>query len=173
MNEEWRWVVGYEPYLMVSSFGRVKNLGRLVIDKNGKRKNLKEKIVNQTNSRGYKVFGMRLNSIKKNFSSHREIAKAFLPNPDNLSEVNHIDGNKSNNHVSNLEWCTRQQNVDHANANNLVNYSKKLDEFKILTIFTFKKSGLINRRISEKMNLSETTIHEVLNGKTWRKFSGI
>ncbi len=64
---------------------------------------------------------------------HRIIAKAFIPNPDNLPEVNHIDGNKANNAVSNLEWCTAKQNSQHALINGLRNNTTGKSVINILT----------------------------------------
>ena len=66
------------------------------------------------NNIGYLYVRLCNNGVTTKHRIHRLVAFAFLSNPDNLPEINHIDGNKANNHVSNLEWCTRQQNIEHA-----------------------------------------------------------
>lgn len=95
------WKVIKEPYY-ISNMGEIKNIttGRI----------LKQ----QTNDRGYKVVRVTINRKKYTFKPHREVAKAFIPNPENKPQVNHINGNKNDNRVANLEWCTNQENADHA-----------------------------------------------------------
>lgn len=95
------------------------NVGDFIITGDGKFLNkngveLKPQIV-----RGYYHVTVRINDEKSTIRIHREVAKAFIPNPDNLPEVNHKDGNKLNNRISNLEWCTRSYNVQHAYDNGL------------------------------------------------------
>jgi hypothetical protein len=69
------------------------------------------------NSKGYWRVGIQINGKQKHFAIHRLVAKAFIPNPDNLPQINHIDGNKNNNCVSNLEWCTAKYNSNYGSRN--------------------------------------------------------
>lgn len=103
--EVWKPITGYESYL-VSNFGNVKNSkGKLLsLDKTKK---------------GYLRVDLTSEGKKKHFKVHRLVAGAFIPNPNNLPQVNHKDTNKSNNHVDNLEWSNNQLNMAHAFVNNL------------------------------------------------------
>ncbi|UXO94089.1 HNH endonuclease [Pseudanabaena phage Pan5] len=106
--ELWRDVVGYENLYRVSNLGRVKSLSR-----NGC--GLKDKLVAiHLNNCGYLTVLLSNNGERKRHLVHRLVASAFILNPDNLEQVNHINGCKEDNRVENLEWCTREYNVNHA-----------------------------------------------------------
>lgn len=129
MEEVWKDVVGYEGLYQVSNLGRVKSLSRLV-DK-GKYGTIytKERILkNQKVNVNYLFVILSKDGKHKNMTVHRLMAKAFLPNPDNLSDVNHKDENPSNNFIyinkdgsvdyekSNLEWCTHKYNCNYGTS---------------------------------------------------------
>lgn len=105
-TEIWKAIEGYEGRYEVSNYGRVKSLN---YHRTGKEKVLKPAI----DSNGYWRVGLYKNSKRKFFSVHRLVAEAFLPNPQNLPEVNHKDENKANNRVENLEWCTAKYNSNY------------------------------------------------------------
>lgn len=75
--------------------------------------------------RGWLKVELWKNGQRKNFKVHRLVALTFIPNPENKPAINHIDGNKQNNHTSNLEWVTNQENTDHAKVNNLMWFQKE------------------------------------------------
>jgi len=75
----------------------------------------KHKFINQHNDgNGYLIVKIRINNKSKNIKVHRLVAQSFIENPENKPQVNHIDGNKTNNDLSNLEWVTRSENIKHA-----------------------------------------------------------
>jgi hypothetical protein len=74
----------------------------------------KNKFINGTDHQGYRRFKIIIDNELKSLLGHRIVAITFLPNPDNLAEVNHIDGNRANNNLSNLEWVSREGNQQHA-----------------------------------------------------------
>lgn len=103
MREIWKDVKGLEGKYQVSNFGRVKSL-------HYNQKNYSKVLKPQTNRCGYQT----VNIGKKVRTIHRLVAIAFIPNPKELCQVNHKDGNKTNNHVQNLEWCSVSENNLHA-----------------------------------------------------------
>ena len=106
MNELWKDIDGFEDYA-VSNRGRVKSKARL------SRQNhlLPERILSQHyNSSGYRYVDCVNDSGRKHLLVHRLVAKAFVGNPRNLNEVDHIDTNKDNNNAYNLRWCTHSEN---------------------------------------------------------------
>lgn len=112
-QEIWKPIPGYEDYYEASSFGRIKRLSGWRNGRWGKQR-VEEKILTPHDcGRGYCQVKFCVNGVRSQPSLHRLIAEAFIPNPDNLPQVNHIDGDKLNNHVDNLEWCTCAENSQH------------------------------------------------------------
>lgn len=104
-------VIGYEGLYEVTSDGDIFSVDRYTKDgKHLKRK----KIKGGKFSNGYEFVCLRKDGVNHNCLKHRIIAESFIPNPNNLPIVNHIDGDKQNNNVNNLEWCTQGYNLKHA-----------------------------------------------------------
>lgn len=116
MAEIWKDVEGYEGLYQVSNLGRVKSLTHYIIKENYKPREVKGKILTPFFDRpkGYMSVSLSKNNKIKLQRIHRLVAQAFIPNPDNLIQINHKDGNKSNNNVENLEWCSCKDNIRHA-----------------------------------------------------------
>lgn len=108
--EMWKDINGYEGYYQISNEGNVRSLDRFdgVHDRQGTiiKPSLKQN--------GYLQVGLRKHSTRKWIGIHRLVAIHFIENPDNKPQVNHIDGNKQNNNVENLEWVTAKENQNHA-----------------------------------------------------------
>jgi hypothetical protein len=112
MTEQWKAIEGYEGLYEVSNLGNVRSLDRTIRHSDGKVTNFKGQVLKYgVHYKGYLVVYLTKNSKKKSVKIHRLVATAFIPNPDNLPHVNHKDENKTNNHVSNLEWCSNKYNV--------------------------------------------------------------
>lgn len=109
--EEWKEIYGYEGLYSISNQGRVKSH----MKKSGFL-HLKERIMKPTiKNNGYLQVDLTKIGIRKKFYVHRLVAEYFIPNPDNLPCINHIDHNRDNNSVTNLEWCTYEDNNIHSN----------------------------------------------------------
>jgi hypothetical protein len=119
MEEIWKDVLGYEGLYKVSNLGRVLGKEKRWISGNGKVDYLPDRILKQYNSRGYKIVSLTKNSLTKTISVHRLVALSFLGDGGIKWSVNHIDGDKTNNHLSNLEWATMSKNLLHAYKNKL------------------------------------------------------
>ena len=117
-SEIWKDITGYKGLYQVSNWGRIKSLPRIVKFGNQKRL-IDEKILSPRNhtrvNNAYQTIILyKGNQKSKTFYVHRLVAKMFVKGFFHGADVNHIDGNKSNNKSSNLEWCTRKENINHA-----------------------------------------------------------
>lgn len=110
-NEEWKKILEYDHYY-ISNYGRVKSSGRLTKN-NAEEWNI---LKPQTNLTGYLSYFLCKSSETKSYFGHRLVATYFIPNIDKKEEVNHINGDTKNNHVSNLEWVTHKENMKHARS---------------------------------------------------------
>ena len=133
MEEEWRPVKGYEGLYEVSNMGRVKSLhaSQSIIMKQA------------TKNDGYVQVNLSKDGVPSKKYVHRLVATAFVRNPNNYEFVNHKDGNKKNNTVDNLEWCTSSYNMRHAYRNGLTNGDVQ------------KKSVILYKRCNEYKSITE------------------
>lgn len=118
MTEIWKDIKGYEGLYQISSYGRVKSLERIIKLSNNfgnfSYKTSERMLQLITNNKGYYVVSLVKNKQKKQHRVHQLVAKHFLNNENNFNCINHIDGDKKNNHVNNLEYCTDSHNIKEA-----------------------------------------------------------
>lgn len=114
-KEIWKDVKGFEGHYQISNIGNIKSLKRITRIGHGAKRLTPEKIMKlHVNKVGYVQANLCKGKICRKTSAHRLVAEEFTPNPENKPCVNHKDGNKSNNSVENLEWCTVAENNKHA-----------------------------------------------------------
>ena len=181
MEEEiWKDIKGFEGQYRISSFGRLEHYS----------KRFGWNILKNTNKKVSYFSVILINRQGKNLSTrlHRLVAEAFIPNPNNYPTINHIDGNKQNNNVENLEWCTQKQNFEHAKENGLWKYNKPYKttpvaqfslDGKFIKIFpdtkqAQKETGVCSRNILQVVNKEEYNKEKHLTRKQaggfiWKK----
>lgn len=161
MNE-WRAVDGYEDKYMVSDNGEVKRCSG-------------ELLGQWENVLGYKL--VRLSRPRKVMRVHRLVAEAFIPNSNNLPFVNHLDCEPGNNHVSNLEWCTQWENLNHSQKLGRMQRdhwkgrrspnAHLPDSVAIQIREEYQKGGVSWGFLGHKYNCSKRTIGRIINGEAY------
>lgn len=162
-------IKGYEGRFQVSNYGNVKAVKRIINNKYNVNRVIEDIVLKPSICNGgyYFVSLTDSNGIKKRIRIHRLVADNFLSNIDSKIDVNHIDGNKKNNHVSNLEWITRSENIKHAYKNNLRKPNKKLTDEEA-SIIKYKIIGVPQRILAQAFNCSQMVISNIKNNKTYQ-----
>lgn len=167
--EIWKDVVGYEGLYKVSNLGNIKSFH------SSQNRPAAERNVHPSNAKGYMRIGLYKNKQCKRKYVHRIVAEAFIPNPDNKPEVNHINGDKTNNKLDNLEWVTASENSYHAVGLGLKYGPKgeqhgasKLTEQNVLEAKILRAEGWMYSSLSRKYGVTEYAINAAINGKTWK-----
>lgn len=113
--EIWKDIKGYEGYYQVSNLGSIKRLRTIVKTRGGAYRSDPCKILKpEYTYDGYLRIALMREHKKQRFQIHRLVADAFIPNPENKEQVNHINGNKADNRAENLEWCSSSENMRHS-----------------------------------------------------------
>ena len=159
-------IIGYEGLYSISRDGTVKSLPKKGAHGGAVKKQFQ-------NKDGYHIVHLCKNSKCKSFLAHRVVYENFSGAiPQNL-EINHIDGNKSNNHIGNLEVATRSENMRHAFMNGLAtakgtgNTSSKLTDENVILIRILKRTGRKYLHLAEKYGVSKSAIFSVASYRNW------
>jgi hypothetical protein len=168
MIEEWRDIIGYEGLYQVSNIGRVKTMARLHREDRPYMK--KERLMNPpVNSSGYPQVCLYKGKKGVIQSVHRLVATAFLERKPEDRVINHIDGNKQNNRIDNLEWCTYGHNQAHAIRTGLIvlpkgedAYNARITNLQRLSIPTMYAEGITQRQIARIMGIAQQTVSKIV-----------
>jgi hypothetical protein len=176
-SEVWKDVKGYEGVYKISNFGRIRSLDRIVVQKDGREVPYKGKIrIPSLCVHGYFKISIQTKGFRKFVGVHRLVAKAFIPNPENLPFVNHKNGVKTDNRLENLEWCTASYNTQHAYDLGITyapkgeNHPKsKLTDNDILFISElYKTKSFTQKEIGVIFNVNHSLISRVVRNKRWK-----
>lgn len=183
MNEIWITVNGFEDY-EISSCGRIRTKARkiryvhAVTKKEHFRTSTERELKTYFSKQGYKFVQLYFEKKSVNITIHRLVASNFIDNKENLKDVNHIDGNKLNNTVENLEWCTSSYNHEHATKNELKARGSEigmaiLNEKCVIAIKKLLKDNYYTHgQIAYFFEVSRATISLIHEGKTWKHLTG-
>jgi uncharacterized protein YlbG (UPF0298 family) len=182
MKEIFKTIPSFPDYL-VSNFGRVKTKSRKLrythaVTKKEHFRQSSERFlkVQFNNLTGYKFYQLYLNKKMHNKTIHQLVADAFLKKDKSHDTVNHKDGNKHNNTVDNLEWCTNKYNHEHATKTGLKPKGErvgtsKLTENSVHAIKWFLKKGVSHSELSKAFKVSRSNISQIAENKQWKHVS--
>jgi hypothetical protein len=178
MEEIWKDIKGFEGYYQVSNHGKIKSLSRSIINSKGIAKKLSEKILKpRPNKDGYVRVCLYSPSSNVDRLIHLIVAEHFIPKVDGKHQINHINGVKHDNHVSNLEWCTPSENIRHSFdelkrevffAKGSEHPNSKLNEEKVYAIRKALQEGVSFRKLAKKYGVNRGSIGRIKHGLTWK-----
>lgn len=168
-DEVWRSVKGFEECYEVSSMGRIRSKRRIRKSKLGSESIVRERIRALCNDQdGYLIVSLYDGPHSTTRAVHRLVAEAFIDNPENFPQINHIDGDKHNNKVSNLEWCTNEYNIRHSVAIGKRDYSH-ISQFSIEAVGIKIKNMSTGKIYPSLSALAVTTGQDY--SRLWYEFS--
>lgn len=169
--EEWRNIIGFEGLYQVSNLGRLRSVDRKIWNP-GKNcyRNQHGKILNLSLDKGgYLRVTLSKEGKIKQYLVHRLVAMTFIPNPDNLPQINHIDECKTNNSVINLEWCDNEYNCNYGNHNNNISETQSISIAQYELDGTFIRNWKSSREVENILGYSNVNILRCCNGGFYSK----
>lgn len=174
-SEIWKDIPNFIGIYQCSSFGRVKSLNRVIFDKHGFLRKVSEKLLKPNLRFGYPTVSLSKPGALKRFFIHRLVAELFIPNPNNLPQVNHKDGSRDNYSIENLEWTTQQQNIIHAIKIGSFKIrhgeqvgTSKLEESDVLKIRELYDGGnWTYKKLGKEFGVSSAQICIIIKRKAW------
>lgn len=174
-KEEWRAVPGYEGWYEVSDLGRVRSVDRIVDhEKDGSARRRTHILKPAPNTSGYPIVVLCKNSVNWTVPVHRLVSLAFLNDGSDGLEINHIDGNKRNNRLCNLQRVTRSENLKHAYRMGLMVPTPKLGEkngaSKLVAsdVIAIRSSPTSRKKLATQYGVTVSNIDCILKGKSWK-----
>lgn len=143
IEEKWKDIPEFKGYYQASNTGYIRRIGDCS-NQNSSWKIKPRELKPKDNGRGYLVLLLSVNGTHYQRYVHRLVAQTFIDNPLNYSEVNHKDGNKKNNEVNNLEWCSKSYNEKHAYANGLKPVRGCYGRKKKVAMLDFETNRILN-----------------------------
>lgn len=175
MSEVWKDIPDYEGSYQVSNMGRVRSVDRVVTYKNGRIQKHKGRVLKPGNNRGYERVVLYNDNGYNNKSVHRLVLETFKPHVNMIDlQVNHIDGDKLNNHLTNLEWVTGLGNISHAYDTGLITNigerspSAILSNTDVLEILQRLDAGEPQKDIGLDYGVSRSCISKINRGYNWK-----
>lgn len=173
MEEIWKDIEGYEGLYQISNLGRIRSLDRVVVTKRNTRTNLKGMLLKSTKDRdGYLQVVLSKQSKLTTVKVHRVVAKHFIDNPENKTQINHLNGVKNDNRVENINWCTNSENNKHAYDTNLKKprgkwisldwNAKKVEQYDLKNNFICSYDSIA--KASNALGISKTSISRCCSG---------
>lgn len=171
--EIWKDIIGYEGLYQVSNLGKIRSFDRPIrTGKGNATRRIHGRIHKQTiDAWGYSCVSLNKQGVGKKSKVHRIVAIAFIPNPENKRGVNHIDGDKQNNQVTNLEWATIKENNDHAIESGIHSAKLNLRTARIIraSYVTTRTKNEAHKTLAKRFNVSVTSIRSVLENITFKE----
>ena len=171
-DEVWKDIPRFKGKLQASCFGKLRRLYNF----------RKPRILHTFFRKGYQHISLSYNGVKRNYSVHILIAETFIPNLNNKPELNHRNFNRSDNRITNLEWCDKKENAQHAvragrypNMKGELNPSAKLTTKQVREIKDWLKHNEWKRGnyslLAKKYSVDSQTISDIYNGRKWKHIS--
>ena len=172
-SEEWKDVPGFEGY-QVSNFGKVRGIDRLRKGRSGLRLTRGQELKQILNKKGYPEVRLRKQGCHVRLV-HKLVASAFLTKPESCTQINHINGVKTDNRVENLEWVTQSENQLHAYKLGLQpsrsgerNGRAILTDEKVTFLKELYNSGKSAKEVAETMSINLYTVRQIISGRIWK-----